>query len=42
MCGIDFFVSVRDLKKNYSVQNDFGSVFKNAVKFGYYSYLLLM
>jgi len=48
MCGIDFFyfcsVSVRFLKKNSdSVRNKFGSVkFKNAVQFGYYSYLLLM
>ena len=47
MCGLDFFISVRFrqfFEKNSGlVWNEFDSVrFKNVVRFGHYSYLLLV
>jgi len=43
MRGIDFFYFGSVFENSYSVRNEFGSVLlKNAVRFGYYSYLLLM
>jgi len=48
MCGIDFLISVRfwfSFKKKLGFGSEwvwFGSVQKNSVRFGYYSYLLLM
>jgi len=36
-----FFISVFEKKNLDSVWNEFGSVQKNTVRFGYYNYLLL-